>query len=105
MRKFTMIVAFAQLATMFATYKCTEMTFLLTDTYRGAITLSQAASLLLFLFLCFAVFNKKVRKWLGLTDSKIEKSYLVSTTVVAPLITMAVGNVIAYSFGGFGTPF
>jgi hypothetical protein len=67
--------------------------------------LSQAFSFCLLLFLGFVAAFKPLKQWFGIEETKVSRSQLVAMTIVAPLVSLAVGNCICYTYGGLGGDF
>lgn len=79
--------------------------FGLRNSYYVGMTISHGFSFCLLVFLGFVTAFKPLRVWLGIEETKGNKSQLVAMTVVAPLVSLAVGNCICYTYGGLGGDF
>ncbi len=77
--------------------------FGLRNSYYVGMTISQAFSFCLLVFLGFVTTFKPLRMMLGVAETKATKNQLIAITIVAPLMSLAVGNCICYTYGCLGS--
>lgn len=103
MKKLCIFLIVVEVAACFSIYSYAASG--IRDSYFVALAISKMVAFGLLFLTGLAVAFKPVRAFLGVPETRQNKTDIISLAILAPLLAMTFGNILAASFGGLGGDF